>query len=131
MVSKQAVFGKGIGIQAVPDDEMIEDTNVKQSQSLFQSLRDEFVRLARFGNPRRVVVGKNHRSRIMVQSNFHHFAGINAGSINGAAKQFDKLNDPVLIVQQQTGKLFVGLGTQGGNQLAAGQFWAGECIAAV
>ena len=76
-------------------------------------------------------MGEDDGRRIVGQRGFDYFAGIHAGAVDGAAEQFAKLDHPVLVIKQQAGEYLVGVGAHLGSEVLAGQFRAGQRIAAL
>ncbi len=78
---------------------MIQRSYVDYPQHLFQPLGDLPVRLAGCGVTGRVIVGKNASCRVMLQGRLDDLPGMDAGPVDGAAKQFFKFDDAVPIVE--------------------------------
>ncbi len=86
---------------------MIEHPHVDQRQGVFQPLGQLTVGLARLGHARRVVVGEDHRRRVLRQGTLDHLPRVDAGAIDGAVEQHFEGQDPVLGVEKQAAEQLV------------------------
>src|SRR5665213_530642 len=93
--SEQTAFGEGKNVSA-GDYEVIQDPDVDQSQCLLQALRKELVGAAWFRYARGVVVGEDHGRCIARQCDLDDFAWVDAGLRQGAAKELDVFDQPML-----------------------------------
>lgn len=85
----------------ITDNQMIQDANIHQAQRLLQAASDLLVGLTGLGHPRWVVVRQNQCRCIVRQRAFDHFARMDIGAVQRAAKQLLKSDHPVSIVQVQ------------------------------
>ncbi len=99
---------------------MIQHPDLHQPQRVYQPPGDGMVGLAGFGHTGRMVVGENHRGRIMLHGPAHHLPGVHRRRINGALKQLLEGNQPVLVVQKQTGKHLIGQSAQASSEQLPG-----------
>ena len=67
-------------------------------------------------------MGKDHGGGVVGQGCLDHFTRIDAGPVDGAAEQFAKFDDAMLVIQQQAGKDFVLVGAHLGGKVLPGQF---------
>ena len=79
---------------------MVEDANANQVQRLFQRMRQVEVGATGFHGAGRVVVGQHHAGGIVREGRLDHFAWIDAGMRQGAAKQFICTDQAILDVQE-------------------------------
>jgi len=98
---------------------MVKHAHIHQRQCLHQPARQLHVGTAWFGNARGMIVGQNYRRCIVMQGASHHFTRVHTRAINGAAKQFLKINDPVTVVQEQAGEHFIGKVSQAAGKVLA------------
>ncbi len=82
--------------------------------------------LARLGHPRRMIVSRDHRGGVLLQSELHDLAWMHARSVDRAAKQFLELDESMPLVQIQAAKHFVLEIAQAGRQEIAGRLGARE-----
>lgn len=83
---------------------MVEHADVHQGQGILESPGEGPVGVTRLAHAGRVVVGEDHRRRVSCQRPLDHFAGMDAGPVNGAPEQFLAGDDPVAVVQEQAGE---------------------------
>ena len=69
-----------------------------------QPARELNIRAARFGDAGRVIVGEDNGGRVELQGAAHNLARVDAGPVDGAAKQLLKQDHPVPVVQKQAGE---------------------------
>jgi hypothetical protein len=80
---------------------MVEHFNIHQRQGFFQCTSEHLVRATGFSHAGRMVVGKDHRRRIVMQGTFHHFTLVNRGLRQRPGKQLLAGHHAMLRVQQQ------------------------------
>src|SRR5205807_3350019 len=90
-ISDKSTFGKSHSSRS-GDDEMVEHSHVDQSERLFEALREQFIRAARFRYTGRMVVREHHCGGVLRQRGLHHFARINAGLAQRPAKKLVRLD---------------------------------------
>src|SRR5580700_7671235 len=93
--------------RAIAHDDVVEQTDVHQSQCLFHPLCDELVRLRRFCHAARVIVRDDHGGGIALQGELHDLPRMHAGAVNRAAKQLFELNQAMPLIQVQATKYLV------------------------
>src|SRR5690606_16553823 len=89
------------------DDEVIEHSYVHQRQRVPQPPGDRLVRMARLGDPRRVVVKEDDRGCIELEGTLYDDTWMNRGAVDGALEHLHHLDDPVPIVEEQRTEHFV------------------------
>lgn len=100
---QKAVFGERVNLVGA-DDKVVQNANVHQIQRHLEPLGQRPVCLAGLRQTRGVIVRKNDGCRVYRKSRFYNFPRIDAGSIDGTAKQLGERNDPMLVVQFDTQK---------------------------
>ena len=93
---------------SVTYDQMIEDADTQQLARFYYLFGYHSVRCARLSHAGRVIMAEDHRRRIIFEYCLHDFARIDAGGIQSSEKKFGKLQHPMLIIQQQQSKNFLG-----------------------
>ena len=88
-------------------DQVIEHTDVNESQRVFQSLGDEFVRLARFGDATGMIMQEYAGGRITQQRLLDHLAWMDAGAIDGSPEEFLAFDNAMAIVEMDNGKRLI------------------------
>jgi hypothetical protein len=68
--------------------------------SLTEPAGDELVGLAGLGKPARVRVREDDGGRVSLDAFFDDFQRVDAGAVNCAAEQLDKLDEPVAVVDK-------------------------------
>ena len=102
---EQTALGEGHHL-LVTDNEMIEHPDIHQQQRTFQPIGDTLVSLTGLCHPGRVIVREDHRCGVMKQDTLDHLPGVNAGAVNRPEEQLFVTNQPMLIVQIQSGEHF-------------------------
>ena len=82
------------------DDDVIKHGDIDQRQRFFEPVRNEFVRLARFGRTRWMRMSQHQSSGVTSKGQLHHLPGMYAGSIDRAAKQLYVFDEPMARVEQ-------------------------------
>ena len=72
-----------------------------------QAPRDQLVRLAGLRDARRMVVGEDHRGRVVIRACAHDFARMDAGAVDGAAEHLLEGDQPVAVVEVQAAEHLV------------------------
>src|SRR5271154_3419447 len=75
-------------VDAVPDDDVIQEANVDQREGLLHSLGDQLIRLAGLGDARRMIVSDDDGGAIALQRMLDDLARMHAGAVDRAAEQF-------------------------------------------
>ena len=88
---------------------MIEHPHVDEGERLLEPARDEFVRSARLGQPRRMVVVEDDRCRVALEDGFDDLPRMDRGSIDGSAEEIFCGDEAMPVVQVQYAKGFVRL----------------------
>ena len=99
---------------------MVKNPDIHQSQRFLQSAGQGNVGLAGLGHATGVVVGENDGCGVVFQGLAHHFPRIHGCAVDGAPEQLPVLDDPVAVVQEQSGEYFVGIGAQPAGEKAPG-----------
>ena|ERR1700722_4177072 len=92
---------------AVADNDVIQQPDVDQRERLLDALGDEFIRLARLGNSRWMIVRNDDRRRIALQRQLDDLARVHARAVNRAAKQLLELNQAMTLIEVEAAKHFV------------------------
>ncbi len=79
---------------------MIQHSDIDQGQGGRDPIRDLAVGPTGLGDAGRVIMRQNHGGCIMFERDLHDFSGPDARRIDGAVEKFDKLDDPVLVIEQ-------------------------------
>ena len=79
---------------------MVQHFYIHQRKRLLQRLSQDLVRVARFRETRRMVMGEYYRCGIMMKGSFHHFARIYARLGKGPFEQFFRGDSPILCVEK-------------------------------
>ncbi len=93
---------------AVSHDEVIQNADVDQSESIPEPLRDDLVRLARLEDAGRVVMRKDERRGVVEQRLAHDFPGMHDGAVEGAAEELLESDQAVPGIQVEAAKDLVG-----------------------
>ena len=86
---------------------MIQHLDVDQIQRRLQRLRQQLIGARGFGDPRRMVVRKNHRGAVVVKRLLDDLARIDARLRQRAAKELLRRDQPVLRIEEEHVKDFV------------------------
>lgn len=78
---------------------MVQQPDVDEFQRRPDAAGDALVRLARFRNSRRVVVGEDYGRRVDLQGLFDDFPGVDAGAVDRAAEQLLERQDTMPVIQ--------------------------------
>jgi hypothetical protein len=95
--SQEPFFRQADGLTA-GDDDVIQDTDVDQTQGVLQSLRDEF-RLRWFCYPARVRVGQDHGRGVLLQGLLYDLTWVNRRSVDRALEHFLIADEPVPLIK--------------------------------
>ena len=97
-LSKHPPFGQGDGL-GPGDDQVVEHPDVDEGEGVAQAHGDEFVRVARLGDARGVVVREDDRRGVMGQRLTEHFARMDRCAVDGAAEEFLEDDQSVAVVE--------------------------------
>jgi hypothetical protein len=103
----QAVFRKGEAT-GLSDDEVVQYPHIHERQGILQAPGNGFVRLAGLHDAGRVVVGQDHRRRIVSQGLSRDLLDVYGGAIRRAAKELLEGNQPVTVVEVEAAEHLVG-----------------------
>jgi hypothetical protein len=84
---------------AFAHDDVIEKPDIDERERLLHPPRDEFVRLARLGHARRMVVSHDHRRRVLLQRELHDFPGMHARPVDRPAEQLLELDEAMALIE--------------------------------
>ena len=102
---------------------MIQHPHINQCQCLGELPGNVAVCCTWFSYTGRVIMRKNHRGGIVFQGFADDFARMDAGAVDCALEQDFEFNYPVLVIQEQAGKNFLGQIAQSCRKIVAGNLW--------
>ena len=91
----------------VTNYEVVKQANIDQLQCCFEPPGDAFVRLAGLCHTRRMIVRQDNGRRVGGQRLLHHFPGVYAGAVDGAAKHLIEAQHAMAIVEIQAAEQLV------------------------
>ena len=108
---------------AIPDDEVIQDTNLDQCQGLLEASSDDTIRGTRLETSTGMVVAEHHGGGIVLQGTFGYFARMYFAAIDGSMEQFFVGNHPMPGIEKQDGEYFMTQVTKLAREVFASLVW--------
>ena len=100
------------GVDGLPDDQMIEDSDVNQRKRLLEAPCNELIRRTRLRESRRMIVIEDDGSGVMPESRLHDFAGMNGSAADRPAEEILHGNQTMPAVEMQHAKDLILAGGQ-------------------
>jgi hypothetical protein len=99
------MLGEGIG--AFRHHDMIDDPNIDQPERRFELVGNQSVRLTGLRHAGGVVMAQDAGRRVVKESGFDDFAGVDARAVDCAPEQILEGDDAVLVIQPEHGEDFM------------------------